>query len=103
MNTLGFIGAGRMATALGKGCVEAGLVAANGVLASDPVDAAREKFAAELPGVKLVADNAAVLAGAKTIVLAVKPQMMKQVLAEIHPYVKPEHLLVSIAAGVTLK
>jgi pyrroline-5-carboxylate reductase len=103
MNTLGFIGAGRMATALGMGCVEAGLVPAGGVLASDPVDSAREKFAAELPGVRLAADNAAVLAGATTIVLAVKPQMMNQVLAEIRPHVTPGHLLVSIAAGVTLK
>jgi pyrroline-5-carboxylate reductase len=103
MKNLGFIGAGRMATALGKGCIDAGLIPASAVLASDPVDAARDKFAAELPGVKLVADNAAVLAAAETIVLAVKPQMMNEVLTEIRPHVTPAHLLVSIAAGVTLK
>lgn len=103
MNTIGFIGAGRMATALGTGCVEAKLVPAGGVLASDPNEVALEKFAAQLPGVKLAVDNAAVLAGAKTIVLAVKPQIMNEVLADIHPRVTPEHLLVSIAAGVTLK
>jgi pyrroline-5-carboxylate reductase len=103
MKNIGFIGAGRMATALGKGCVEAGLVPAGGVLASDPVDAARQKFAAELPGIKLADDNAAVLAGASTIVLAVKPQMMNDVLAGIKAHVTADHLLVSIAAGVTLK
>ena len=102
MNTLGFIGAGRMATALAKGCIEAELLPAAAVLASDPVEAARAAFAAELPGVQLVADNAAVLAGAETIVLAVKPQMMKQVLAEIRPHATPRHLFISIAAGVTL-
>ncbi|HEX6963015.1 MAG TPA: pyrroline-5-carboxylate reductase [Lacipirellula sp.] len=102
MNTLGFIGAGRMATALAKGCINAGLVPASAVLASDPVDAARKKFAADLPGVELASDNAAVLAGAEVVVLAVKPQMMQDVLAEIKPQVEPRHLLVSIAAGVTL-
>jgi pyrroline-5-carboxylate reductase len=103
MNNLGFIGAGRMATALAKGCIEAALVPAHAVLASDPIEAARTRFAAEAPGVKLVADNAAVLAAAKTIILAVKPQMMNEVLAAIRPHVTPAHLLVSIAAGVTLK
>src|SRR5215213_1883965 len=103
MNNLGFIGAGRMATALGKGCIEAALVPAEAVLASDPVEAARTRLAAELPGVKLVADNAAVLAAANTVMLAVKPQMMNEVLAGIRDHVTPAHLLVSIAAGVTLK
>jgi pyrroline-5-carboxylate reductase len=102
MKNLGFIGAGRMATALAKGCIEARLLPAGAVLASDPVDQSRAKFAAESPGAQLVADNAAVLAGAETIVLAVKPQVMKQALAEIRPHVKPQHLLISIAAGVTL-
>jgi pyrroline-5-carboxylate reductase len=102
MNNLGFIGAGRMATALANGCVKAGLVSSASVLASDPVESARAKFAAEIPGVKLVPDNAAVLSGAETIVLAVKPQMMSQVLAEIGANVTSQHLLVSIAAGVTL-
>jgi pyrroline-5-carboxylate reductase len=102
VNTLGFIGAGRMATALAKGCIEAGLVPASGVLASDPADAARQKFAVVAPGAKVAPNNAAVLAGADVIVLAVKPQMMSPVLAEIRPDVQPRHLLVSIAAGVTL-
>ena len=102
MKTLGFIGAGRMATALAKGCVKAGLVPARGVLASDPVDAARQKFAAETPGARLVDSNREVLAGADTVILAVKPQMMSQVLKEIRQHVEPRHLIVSIAAGVTL-
>jgi len=102
MHTLGFIGAGRMATALAKGCAQAGLVPAARVLASDPVEAARQRFAAEAPGVQLAPDNAAVLAGADLVVLAVKPQTMAEVLAAIRSHVEPHHLIVSIAAGVTL-
>ena len=103
MKNLGFIGAGRMATALARGCAAANLVAAEGVLASDPHEESRTKFAEQLSGARVTAENAAVLRECDTIVLAVKPQMMDQVLAEIQPHVEPRHLLVSIAAGVTLE
>jgi len=99
---IGFIGAGRMATALAKGCARAGLVQAKSVLASDPSEDARQRFARDVPGAKAVAANAAVLAGADTIVLAVKPQVMAKALADIRASIEPRHLVVSIAAGVTL-
>jgi pyrroline-5-carboxylate reductase len=102
MKDLGFIGAGRMATALARGCVSAGLLSADKVLASDPAEASRQKFAAEIPGARVTLENAAVLRGSETIVLAVKPQMMSQALGEIAEHVSPQHLLISIAAGVTL-
>ena len=102
LKSIGLIGAGRMAAALAAGCVKAGLTPANGVLASDPFDAAREKFSHDVPGAKVFSQHAPVLAGADMVVLAVKPQAMSQVLAEISPHVEPRHLLASIAAGVTL-
>lgn len=103
MKNIGFIGAGRMATALARGCVEVNLVAAEQVLASDPHEESRTKFASQLEGAQVTADNAAILSACDTIVLAVKPQMMSAVLTEIKLLVEPRHLLVSIAAGVTLK
>ena len=99
---LGFLGAGRMATALAQGCVKAGLVPPERVLASDPADGARTKFEQAIPGVRTTADNAAVLAESDTVVLAVKPQMMAAVLAGVRGAVEPRHLVISIAAGVTL-
>jgi pyrroline-5-carboxylate reductase len=99
---LGFIGAGRMATALAKGCAQAGLVRADRVLASDPSEEARTRFARDVAGARAVTDNATVLAGADVIVLAVKPQVMPHALTDIRGSVEPRHLLVSIAAGVTL-
>jgi len=44
--------------------------------------------------------NAQLAAHASTILLAVKPQQMKEVLREIRPVVTKKHLLLSIAAGL---
>jgi pyrroline-5-carboxylate reductase len=100
--TIGFIGAGRMATALGRGCVTSGLVSGGQVIASDPSEEARENFVQQVPGARETADNGQVLAQADLVVLAVKPQMMSSVLVDILPHVEPRHLVISIAAGVTL-
>ncbi|MEQ8208682.1 MAG: pyrroline-5-carboxylate reductase [Lacipirellulaceae bacterium] len=103
LNMLGFIGSGRMATALARGCLQAGLFSAEEIIASDPYEPARQQFAERLPGVTLVDDNAAVLEKADTVFLAVKPQKMDEVLDAISENVEFRHLLISIAAGVTLE
>jgi len=43
--TIGFLGAGKMATALARGFVRAGLFTAGKVIASDPSEGARASFA----------------------------------------------------------
>ncbi|MCH2115456.1 MAG: pyrroline-5-carboxylate reductase [Pirellulales bacterium] len=100
---IGFIGAGRMATALARGCAQAGLLVGTDMLAADPHEGPRRTFAEQVPGVRVVDDNRQVLAAADLVILAVKPQVMSAVLGEIADKVDGHHLLVSIAAGVTLK
>ena len=100
--TLGFIGSGRMATALGRGCVSSGLFAGEQVLAADPFEAARQGFAEQVAGARLMTDNEALLAEAEIVVLAVKPQVMPEVLADLAAHTTDQHLFVSIAAGITL-
>jgi pyrroline-5-carboxylate reductase len=102
MMKLGFLGAGRMATALAQGCVNARLTPATDVLASDPSDAARGKFERHVAGARATPDNAAVIAASDVVVLAVKPQMMADVLAGVRDGIGSGHLVISIAAGVTL-
>src|SRR5262245_36086991 len=97
---IGLIGAGRMATALARGFVQQDLIAAASIAASDPSDAARAAFAAEVPGAKVVVENAPVVAHADVLILAVKPQLMKEVLADIRGNIRADTLVVSIAAGV---
>ncbi len=99
---IGFLGAGRMASALARGWIAAGLTTADRVLASDPIAAAREGFAGA-DSLRTVASNPEVVAHGDLLVLAVKPQSMKALLEEIRPLLTDRHLIVSIAAGVSLK
>jgi len=99
---IGFLGTGQMATALAKGWLAAGLAAANRTLGSDPVSHARERFQ-DVTGASAVADNQEVVAASDLLIIAVKPQSMARLLAEIAPTVSARHLVVSIAAGITLK
>jgi pyrroline-5-carboxylate reductase len=91
-----------MATALAKGWIAAGLTCADSILASDLIPAAREKFQAATQA-KTVADNRQIVAASDVLIVAVKPQSMAALLADIKPVVTARHLIVSIAAGVTLR
>lgn len=98
---IGFLGAGQMATALANGWRSAGLLDAAKAVASDPYPAAREKFTATI-GVRTVPSNAEVVRACEVVFLAVKPQTMAAVLADVRSHLTPNHLVVSIAAGFTL-
>jgi pyrroline-5-carboxylate reductase len=99
---IGFLGAGQMATALALGWAKAGLLDVARSIAADPVPGARANFKLTT-GIKAVESNLEVLAASDVLVLAVKPQVMDAVLAEVKPALWASHLVVSIAAGVTLK
>jgi len=98
---IGFLGAGKMATALARGWLQAGLVSAMRVGASDPLPAAREAFT-QATGVKAADDNLAVVQNSDVVILAVKPQNMDALLEEIRPALTSRHLIVSIAAGIPI-
>src|SRR5437868_4961588 len=99
--TIGFLGAGKMATALAKGFIRAGLVSAKQILAADPSENAMAAFAKEI-GSKTTAFNPDVLRFAEVLILAVKPDHASSVLAEIREGWREKHLLISIAAGVPI-
>jgi pyrroline-5-carboxylate reductase len=98
---IGFIGAGKMATALAKGMLRGGVASASSLCASDPLVEARDRFCLET-GVRVVESNLDVARRSDVLVLAVKPQSMPAALEEIRPAVTAEHLVISIAAGITI-
>jgi pyrroline-5-carboxylate reductase len=100
--SIGFLGAGKMATALARGVIQAGVVPAAQVIASDPVSPAREAFA-QATGARVTDRNAEVVAASDLVVVAVKPDQVVGLLSELSAvWEVPRHLVVSIAAGVTL-
>jgi pyrroline-5-carboxylate reductase len=102
MKKIGFLGAGNMAGALIKGLLAAKLYRPQDMLVSDilPAQLRKIKRAYQVEGLR---DNRAVVRETHTIVLAVKPQIIDQVLAEIQPEVTKDKLFISIAAGVPLR
>ena len=98
---IGFLGAGKMATALARGWLNAGLTTSNQICASDPLESARDAFA-KSTAAAVHPSNEQVVASSDVVFLAVKPQLMPTLLAEIASKVTARHLVVSIAAGITL-
>ena len=97
----GFIGAGKMATALIRGMLRTRGGRAADLVASDPLAAARTALAAET-GIEVFEANPPVVERSDVLVLAVKPRAMREVLPELRPLVGPGHLVISIAAGVPI-
>jgi pyrroline-5-carboxylate reductase len=99
--SLGFVGAGMMAEAIMKGVLSAGAITAERITASD-VYRPRLEFIRD--SIKCQVTDSASEASAKsdTVVIAVKPQVIESVLASIKHGIRPNQLVVSIAAGVTI-
>jgi pyrroline-5-carboxylate reductase len=96
---LGFIGCGKMATALVRGLIASKTVQPDEITASD-ADAGAAARLAEATGVRAVRANAELRAAADVLVLCVKPPDVKGALAQIDT---AGSLLISIVAGLTLQ
>jgi pyrroline-5-carboxylate reductase len=94
-----FLGAGNMAEALVKGLLKAGLAMPSQIAVTD-VREERRRFFSETFAVQGLAGNREAVVTADIVVLAVKPQQMRDVLSAIRGSLQPSALVVSIAAGL---
>jgi len=92
------VGAGVIAEAMLSGLLSRGLVEASAVTCSHPREERRRELQ-ERHGVAAVAANAEAADGADVILLAVKPQMLKAVMPELKPVMRPGQLVISVIAG----
>ena len=99
VNKVVFIGAGNMAEALVKGMTASGVCGADRIFVTD-VRPERLAFFEKEFQVKGFADNAVAVKNADIVVLAVKPQLLGEVLAGLKASLG-KSLLVSIAAGIS--
>lgn len=100
LNTIGFIGAGRMATALASGLLHNDLQPSK-LFACDPSDSARSTFA-ELGGTAFES-SPDVISRSEIVVFAVKPQYMTVAMKEAASHLTTNHLVISIAAGIPIR
>lgn len=92
------IGAGHMGTALLRGILASGWGTKENLVASHPKPLRCAALASEL-GIAVMERNAEAAGQAQITILAVKPQILESVLAEIRPAQRPGMLFISIAAG----
>lgn len=97
---LGFLGCGKMASALVGGVVESGLCPADSILVNDCVPAAAESLS-QKTGVTVVADAAALAASVDALVLCVKPADALGALRGMGGALTGK-LVISIVAGLSL-
>jgi len=98
---LGFIGGGNMATALIRGMLAAKLATPEQILVAD-IDAAKTSKLVAAHGIVATPDNLELVKRSDVVLLAVKPQNMNAVLAQIAPAVRDGQCFISIAAGAIL-
>ena len=97
--TIGFIGAGNMASAIAGGMIAERFEPAQ-IWASAPDDRQLQSMSKRF-GVNITTDNRHCATQADILILAVKPQVMKDVCRDIHSVVQNTRpLIVSIAAGL---
>ena len=95
---IGFIGAGNMAYALIKGLLSNGFDAKN-INVSDSNEELLINRHSELK-ITTYSDNNSLLDNSDIVVFAVKPQVLSIVCLQLKNKVKPNHLFVSIVAGI---
>lgn len=97
---IAFIGGGNMATAMISGLKERHGTRVQ-IQVADPNEDARKRLQSSFD-VTVSASTAEAAAGADVIVLAIKPQVMPMVLADLSGAIEPGQLVLSIAAGITI-
>jgi pyrroline-5-carboxylate reductase len=98
---IAFIGGGNMGEAILAALLENKLCKPSDIAVSDIVEP-RRQYLKEKYGINVTADNKAAIKGREVLVLAVKPQNINEVLADLSGNLKHDQVILSIAAGVRI-
>jgi pyrroline-5-carboxylate reductase len=97
---IGFIGCGKMASAIIGGVISSGFVKSENIISSEVSQEKAEEKSKEL-GIKVVTDNAELVKSVDIVFVSTTPNYVEEVLEGIKSGITPDKLVVSIAAGVT--
>jgi len=99
---LAFIGGGNMGGAIIKAIVNQKIALPDDIVVSD-VDALKLKGMTKELKIKMTGSNIEVICEADVVVLAIKPQILSDVIEELKGHMVSSQLVISIIAGATLK
>lgn len=100
--TVSFIGSGVMGEAMMKGLLHQDLLKPERIIASDPHHERGQQITQRY-GLTFTPDNREAASGGDVVVLSVKPQVMTKALHDLRGCLRPNALIISIAAGVTIQ
>lgn len=98
---IGFIGAGKMASAMIEGLLSKGLYKKDEIVACCKSQTTKKRVSGEL-GIEVTTDVASVFKAADVVVLAVKPNQIEGILTTNIEANSTKKLLISIAAGIKI-
>ena len=97
---IGFIGCGKMASAIIQGVLDSEFLNRDQIIASEVSEEFANQKKSELK-IEVTTDNKIVAKNSDVIFLATKPHFIKDVLKEIRDELTQDKLIVSIAAGIS--
>jgi pyrroline-5-carboxylate reductase len=97
---LAVLGAGKMGGILLKALVEKGLLSPQATRATVAHEE-RARALAEKLHLPVTTDNAAAVVGADIVLLAVKPQVVQEVIEQVRPNLTDKQIIISVAASVS--
>lgn len=98
---IGFIGSGRMATAIIRGWNASSAVPMSSIAVAAPSNRCTGPLKAEIPELTVAESNVDVVQRSTIVIIAVKPHILPVALQDVKRRITPAHLVVTIAAGVT--
>lgn len=99
---VGFIGSGNMAMAMLNGLLASNEIKSNEILMSNPSQLKVNQFTGQYQ-INGTTSNQEVASSCKMVILAVKPNLYSHIIDEIKDYINEETVVVSIAAGESIK
>jgi pyrroline-5-carboxylate reductase len=99
---IAFIGGGNMAEAIVSAILGKKLADAKDITVSD-IDAAKRTNLEAKYKINTTAQNRTAIEGKKVLVLAIKPQVLAEILPDLNGRIKPDQLVISILAGKNLR
>ncbi|HHY82073.1 MAG TPA: pyrroline-5-carboxylate reductase [Clostridiales bacterium] len=100
-SNIGFIGAGNMGSAMIRGIIQGRVAKPRSVWVYDQCSSKIEQLHTEL-GITIANNAEEVVQNCSIIIPAVKPSVIASVMSEISNALTREHLILSIAAGITI-